>query len=771
VEFEELCKDVMQKKTSTSLRAFSKGRDGGIDLTDNTYQHNIIVQVKHYIGSSFANLRTTLKKEIGNALKWRPKQYFVCCGMQLTEANVREIYEMFSSFMESDKNIITLKEIDEFLQEPENIAVVRRHYKLWLYTSNILNEINNQDVFIDCEVLLSDIDEDCKFFVQTQIYNQCIDHLNNNGLLMITGGPGVGKTVTSKMLVLYYASQGYRVRYTTNGDITDIKKSLSNDRDCKEIVLLDDCLGQHYFNMKQTQENELLSLIKYIKLTPNKKLILNSRITIFNEAKERSIEFNKFFQERKIRNYLINMEQITPVEKAKIFYNHLVFKNVPPEYYRSIKENKNYLKIVQHTNYTPRIIEHVTLAANYLQVTASSYFEYVYENLANPNDIWKNEFERRLQNVDRAFISTLYSLTDTSVDYDILRGCFNNRLSKLKSVDYTLDNFDLVVSRLNQSIINIIDYKGNKHIGVINPSVNDYLKIVFAKNQAELNEVRNSICYFSQIERCYSKMELPGIYLTYIVDGGITGIKFSDDHEKNYFITSQICKNNIKKKEYKEYIISYLKNSYFCGLINSEWLAHSQVLERLLLEDFYIFYSISEIIDQRDHIINLLQNLDLDELITTINILNKVYTTGSTNYEWFMLMCKDFLDDAIIDYAENTDPSNYYDNSDIGKLIRDNTRIYYYRGEDEEDLDKEAVITALENKVHENIEKEIHGKLSLLDINIKRRVELPSAFDVSTNDIENAIDSYFRDIDYDDDRDFGSREGFSLSAIEMIFER
>lgn len=326
VEFEALCKDVMETKLSTKLRLFAKGRDGGIDLTNNVVTHDIIIQVKHYIGSTFSNLRTTLKNEIKNVYKWKPNQYYVCCGMQLTDANINEIYNMFAEFMDSDQNIISLKEIDEFLQLPENVDVVRKHYKLWLYASNILSEIYNQNIFIDCETLFNDIEEDSKYFVQTEIYNQCAEYLDKNGLLMITGGPGVGKTITSKMLVLYFAIQGYRVRYTTNGDITDIKKSLSNDKDCKEIVLLDDCLGQHYFNMRNTQENELLSLIRFVRLFKNKKIILNSRITIFNEAKDRSYKLKIFFQEKKIKNHTINMDDITALEKAKIFYNHLIYK-------------------------------------------------------------------------------------------------------------------------------------------------------------------------------------------------------------------------------------------------------------------------------------------------------------------------------------------------------------------------------------------------------------------------------------------------------------
>lgn len=88
-----------EKKLSTNLRLFAKGRDGGIDLTDNTLTHNIVVQAKHYIGSKFSNLRSSLEKEIKKVHKLNPNQYYICCGMQLTDANVREIYNVFSDFM------------------------------------------------------------------------------------------------------------------------------------------------------------------------------------------------------------------------------------------------------------------------------------------------------------------------------------------------------------------------------------------------------------------------------------------------------------------------------------------------------------------------------------------------------------------------------------------------------------------------------------------------------------------------------------------------
>lgn len=772
VEFEALCKDVMEKKLSTNLRLFAKGRDGGIDLTNNAVTHDIIIQVKHYIGSTFSNLRTTLKKEIKNVYKWKPNQYYVCCGMQLTDANINEIYNMFTEFMDSDQNIISLKEIDEFLQLPENIDVVRKHYKLWLYASNILNEIFNQNIFIDCETLFNDIEEDSKYFVQTEIYNHCTEYLDKNGLLMITGGPGVGKTITSKMLVLYFAVQGYRVRYTTNGDITDIKRSLANDKDCKEIVLLDDCLGQHYFNMKNTQEDELLSLIKFVRVFKNKKIILNSRITIFNEAKDRSYEFKIFFQEKKIKNHTINMDDITALEKAKIFYNHLIYKRIPREYYESIKRSKNYLKIVQHSNYTPRIIEHVTYRTNFLKVAPDDYFDYIFENLSCPHDIWKNEFERRLKEVDRAFISTLYSLTDTTVKYSVLKECFDERLSKMNNVDYTINNYESVLSRLNQSIINLVDNKGTMYVGVINPSVNDYMKTVFNDNMLELNEVRNSIKHFNQFERCYSKGDLSTIFFQLITSEKILNIDFSSQDEKNYFIAANVCQYYIKQQHYKQTIVDYLNNSYgYYYPSPGEWLPHIKILEILLDDNLFSYYSFSSFISDENCINNLFMDLDLDELIATINLLSQCYRRNDIEVSWFKTLCQTAIINSISSQVEDVDASDYCENYDIGDLINENTKMYYYRDHEDVEIDRDAITHTLEKWVAEDIENEILEKLSQLDETVLIHADKLIKENLNLDGIDGIIDSHFEP-DYDDEYHGSGRTGQEcISDIEAIFER
>ena len=226
-EFESLCRDIMQKKLQMELTIFPKGRDGGIDITEDPALHKIVIQVKHYANSKYSDLLRTLKEEVPKVQKLGLDRYYICTSMGLTPSNKAEIYSFFSDYMENANDIMALEDIDTFLQLEENAEIVRRHYKLWLESTNVLNELLNQDIFVDCESLLYNLDEEQKEFVATKCYAECIDILDQDRMLLLLGMPGTGKTMTTKMLALYYASMGYRIRYTTNGDLGNLKRALS----------------------------------------------------------------------------------------------------------------------------------------------------------------------------------------------------------------------------------------------------------------------------------------------------------------------------------------------------------------------------------------------------------------------------------------------------------------------------------------------------------------------------------------------------------------
>ena len=158
----------MQVKTGRQLHVFARGRDGGVDLTDDSNKHNIVVQVKHYEKSGFTALKNNLEKEIEKVEKLDPEQYFVCVSQSLTDSNVNKIYQMFSDYMESTNNILTLDDIDSFLHNPENIQIARNHTNLWLESGmtmqlllecfpNIINDnINNDNSADDIVAIIKD---------------------------------------------------------------------------------------------------------------------------------------------------------------------------------------------------------------------------------------------------------------------------------------------------------------------------------------------------------------------------------------------------------------------------------------------------------------------------------------------------------------------------------------------------------------------------------------------------------------------------------------
>lgn len=432
----------------------------------------------------------TLKKEVQKVKELQPEKYYICCAVKLTAKNKQEIYDMFSDYMESANNIVSLIDIDDFLECPENMDIVRKHYKLWLESTEILSEVFNQNIFIDCESLLYNIEEESRRFVETSCYNECLDILEKERMLLLLGMPGTGKTVTTKMLAIYYASKGYKIRYTTNGDIGDIKNAISTQKDLSEIILLDDCLGQHYFKMKETQGNELLSLVKYVACHKNKKLIMNSRVTIFQQAKEHVIEFKQYAEDERFKIKILDMGKLSLLDKGRIFHNHIYFKGLPAAYYQDILRDFRYREVVKHNNYTPRIMEFVTWEYNFKNIPSDHYYEYVLQCLDNSTEIWQDEFSEKLQQEDRVFLTTLYSLTDTSIDENIIKRALNYRLSQNALVDTSRNVWEEVLKRLEGAFIQIIEKNRKKEIGVINPSVNDFLREYLQKNDIERENIR-----------------------------------------------------------------------------------------------------------------------------------------------------------------------------------------------------------------------------------------------------------------------------------------
>ena len=765
VEFEYLCKDVMSRKLSKKLERFGPGRDGGIDLSDTSYPREIIVQVKHYVRTDFSGLIRSLEKEVPKVKEQAPKHYYVCCSKKLSPQNKNQIYELFSSFMDSTENIITTLELDEFLEAPENNDILRKHYKLWLDSTNILTDVLANDIFVDSEALISGIEDEVKLFVKTRAFDEAVACLEKRNVLIIVGNPGVGKTVTSKMLVLHYAAQGYRVRYTSDGsDLKALKRSLSQSPKSKEVILLDDCFGQAYFNMKETQENELLALIKYVNINPHKILIMNSRISIYHEAKDRTPDLVKSFDRREYRAYILDMERMSIEEKAKIFYNHLYFYGVPSEYFQSIRADKNYRKIVKHSNYNPRIIEFICTPRQFNAIEPTKFATFAMSCLDNPDQIWRNEYERRLAEVDRLFLTTLYSLSDTTVPFDMVKQCFEYRISQNSLLDPSVNHFDQTLNRLTNSMVKIVDSRGKKMLSAANPSVNDFLRAHLSINAPEERSLIAGSNSVRQLKRLLDSDAYEANVSRLFADHSILSFVFEDEWQKSGFITAWCAKHQICDTVYCPYISDYLFKIRNIDMYESERESLASILDGLFQKEFCMFYGLSKVICDISRFHEIFKNLQLDEIVDVINHID--WIVDGSDRKFYVSMVQEILRESIEIYCYDV-PADSYDGS-----ISDIVEEFRYEDETGGHIDADAAADLLKDKVKDVVSDELFTMLSSLPSDINPDNVLYSEANISVDGADSVIMSYLRD-DYDDDAYHAYREEQLMDdlVLDYMFNR
>ncbi len=166
---------------------------------------------------------TSLEKEVSKVVELNPKEYYVFTSKPLSSKKIDEIYALFKGYMPDKNYIFDQGKLNELLSDERYSEVLRKHFKLWLVSSNVLSLALDHHIYIDSDFLLDEIEEESKFFVVTTAFQEALNILQENNILVLEGDPGVGKTFISKMLLLDYVEKGYKVRYVSDNSISDLK--------------------------------------------------------------------------------------------------------------------------------------------------------------------------------------------------------------------------------------------------------------------------------------------------------------------------------------------------------------------------------------------------------------------------------------------------------------------------------------------------------------------------------------------------------------------
>jgi len=500
-DLEELARDLLSKKLKIDFQSFRRGKDKGIDLrySTTTDENEIIVQVKHFVGSKFSNLISTLKNSEYEKIKeLNPKRYIIVTSLPLNPNEKEIIKNTLDPFILSTNDIYSKESLNSLLGEYEDIEV--KYYKLWLSSTTVLTRILKNGIKGRSEFARTRIENKIKIFVQNDTYNEAVEILNKRNFILITGAPGIGKSTLADMLTFQLLAKDFELIYVR--DVDEAEEAYDEDKE--QVFLFDDFLGTITLDLTSSRnlDASISYFIQRVKNDNKKRLILTCRTTILNQAIEKSEKLNN--TKLDIAKHEVKIEDYSNLDKARILYNHLYFSNLTEELKSVIFENQFYWKIIKHRNYNPRLIEFFTDIDKV--ETENQYDESIMNFLENPDKIWEKSYENQTSDAGKIFLAALFSLKGQFVVSERkLKDVFENRLEyEVKFNNFTKpDNlFQKTIKELQDAFITrVIDVKYDSiEYRFLNPSIEDFLVYYFNRNIDTYFVVLRSANYFEQFK-------------------------------------------------------------------------------------------------------------------------------------------------------------------------------------------------------------------------------------------------------------------------------
>lgn len=496
-EFELFCKDILEVELGIKLENFKSGKDGGIDLRYAPSEDStLIVQCKRY--KDIKSLMNTLKSEVEKVRRLNPNRYILMTSVPLNPNEKKDIKSCFEGFIKSTGDIYGKDELQTILKNHH--AIERKHYKLWLASTNVLSTILHNDVYNRSKFTEEQIKEKISLYVPNESYGAALKHLEKTRVIILSGGPGVGKTTLADMLYLEYSSQEYEF-IEISDDINEGEKLYNPEK--KQVFYYDDFLGRNFLNDKlsKNEDRRIVNFINKIMKSDNKVFIMTTREYILNQAQinydlldDKRIDINKF---------ILNVENFTKNVRAKILYNHLFFSNLPEEFVQILVKEKTYREIILHTNYNPRLISRMTSELNYYEISIEDYPKLFIQELDYPYHIWEHVFENQINEYSRWILRLLMIMGDKEVELVKLENNFN-ALNYYLGRQFESVSFKFGIKELEKTFIKI--NRNNKKEGVVwflNPSIADFL-IQYSNNSMDISTLWYSTNYFFPMFEVFS---------------------------------------------------------------------------------------------------------------------------------------------------------------------------------------------------------------------------------------------------------------------------
>lgn len=499
-EFEQLTRDLLQRKLHKHLESFTSGRDKGIDCRHcHDRKGTTIIQCKRY--PDFASLKKDLPKEADKVAMLKPARYIFVTSAGLTPDNKDYIKGLFAPYIRTTGDILGRDDLNNLLAKYPKIE--EQHYKLWLSSTPILQKVLKARLVNQSQIERQNIEDALKTYAENKSYIEAMNILSNRHFVIITGIPGIGKTTLARMLVYgLLGKSNFEEFVYVSGNIKEAYDML--DDETRQVFLFDDFLGKNFLDAKleRNEEKTLLDFIKHVERSPNKRLILTTREYILQHALgiHEKIRHSGIAKEK----YLIDLSKYTKLVRAQILYNHLFFANLPATHLAALIDSGMYREVIVHENYNPRIIEAVLQQRIWEGMPPKKFPAAFLSNLDNPEHVWQTAFEKQISPVSQMLLLVLLT-TGTPITLQDLKRATKAYASHIGQPCDGMQ-FNEAVKDLDGTFIRTKVYGRGKDIVVEyhNPSIRDFLLHYYEQQSDELTPIIESAPFMNQFTELFT---------------------------------------------------------------------------------------------------------------------------------------------------------------------------------------------------------------------------------------------------------------------------